>query len=56
VRLPVSMGSGMSVSFLMKNHIFHHSTGGHQEVKSGINSRPKSDKEVHTAQHHCFCI
>jgi hypothetical protein len=27
---------------------------GHQEVKVGINSRTRSDKDVHIAQSHCF--
>jgi hypothetical protein len=25
-------------------------------VKVGIDSRPGSDKDVHTAQHHCFRV
>jgi hypothetical protein len=27
-RLPVTIGSGTSASFLRKNHSFHHTTGG----------------------------
>jgi hypothetical protein len=27
----------------------------HREVKVGIISRPRSDKDVHIAQGHCFC-
>jgi hypothetical protein len=52
----MNMGSSASMSFLRKNHTFSPHVRGTKrwEVEVWINSVPKSDEDVHTAQNHHF--